>query len=657
MANLLGIGSGALAAFQRQLTTVGHNIANVDTEGFSRQSNEFVSSTPQGLGNGYQGTGVEIQTTKRQYDSFLVDRVRTFNSSQQEFEIFHDRASQIDNVILDDNGGLNLPLQSFFDSLQDVADDPTSIPAREVALSSANILTDRFHAIDRFLDDIDAQNNAGMQTIVNELNGLAQSIAQVNTEIVSALGSFGGQQPNDLLDQRDQLVNQVSKLVSVTVNEQNDGSIGLFIGNGQSLVLGSNFNTLAVTSNLKDAEQKDIALTQVGGSVVRITEQISGGQLGGLLTFRDQVLDPTQNSLGRVAIGIADALNREHITGMDLDGQLGGNFFDTPSVTSIVNSSNANSNNLTVLYNNVSELTNLDYDMTFNGSAWQLRRTDTSAIVKPTSGDGSNATPFLVDGLSIEVPTGATAGDAFRIRPTHNGGQFINVTVVNARDIAIADPIISSAGGANTGTGKIGPGDWINTTVTAPTVGFPATLTFDSANNQFTTPNPASTIGTPLADIAFAYNPATDSGNPITVNVTGFGDFTFTMSGNPENGDTFVLSSNANGIGDNRNGLRLAALQRTKILLGTSGQPQASIVEAYNSLGADIGTLTQKANANLNVQDSLLAQARASQQSVSGVNLDEEAANLIRYQQAYQAAAQVITTSNVLFDSLLNAIN
>lgn len=638
MANILNIGVSALTAFQRQMNTTGHNIANVSTPGYSRQVNDFVSRPAQGSGAGFVGTGVNIAATERQYDSFLSGRVRTFTSSQQEYEVFYARALQVDDVILDASSGINNTMQNFFNAVQDVADDPTSVPARQVMLNQANLLSDRFNSLDNWLDDLRRQTNQGMETVTDELNGLAASIAGVNTEIVAALGSFSGQPPNDLLDQRDQLINQMSQLVSVSVVEQDDGSANVFIGSGQAMVVGGNASTLSVINNAEASDHKEIAINQVGGFNLVITDQLSGGQIGGLLRFRDQVLDSTQNSMGRVSIGLVDFFNQEHLTGMDLDGDLGGTFFSASSPEVLDNPNNTGS--ISVAFDNVSNLTNLDYEMDYDGATWTLRRTDTGATV-PMTGLGTVVSPFVADGISIVTDGSEVAGDSYRIRPTRNGGQDIGVLVSDARDIAAADAIIPSTGVTNTGTATITDSAWVSSVATPTKLAAPITLTFNAGTNEF--------VGTggPIS-----YNPATDSGNTLSITIAGLGDFEFTMTGTPANGDTVTLSDNTGGVGDNRNALRLGGLQNDKTLIGNT----ASFSDAYNFMVADVGTQTRQASANMNVQNRLLDQAESAQQAVSGVNLDEEAANLVRFQQAYQAAAQVVSTANRLFDSLLGAI-
>lgn len=637
MASILNTGISALNAFQRQLNTVGHNIANVNTEGYSRQQVEFRALAEPVGGVGYTGAGVEAVTIRRSYDEYLTGRVRSYTASQQEYAVFYERASRVDDVVADAASGLDRMMQEFFASIEDVSADPTSIPARNVMLNRSEVLTDRFRSLDGWMEDLRAQANRDMDTFVQEINGLGAAIADVNRRI-QEVSVNRANPPNDLLDQRDKLIDDLSGYVKVSTTPQDDGSINVFIGNGQALVVGKNANRMSVVPNATAADRMELAIDQVGGARVQVTGQITGGRLGGLLRFRDEVLDPAQNSLGLVAIGLADAFNREHRTGMDLDGDIGGDYFSLAAPELLANP--ANGGTLSASFANVADLTNHEYELVYDGSAWNLTDLTTGGNV-PLSGSGTAADPFVADGVALVVGTPPAAGDRYRLRPARAGAEAIRTLVKDTRDIAAADPVRTSAAGGNTGSGRIGPGALVNATGNTP-LAAPVTLTFDAAANAFN----LSTGG------SIPYDPASDSGSTLSVTLAGLGDFQFEMTGTPANGDQFVLSDNSGGVGDNRNALHLAALQTRKLLFGNS----ASLGDAYGYMVADVGTRTYQASANAEVQDQLLSQAEAARSAVSGVNLDEEAADLVRFQQAYSAAAQVIATANTLFDTLLGAV-
>ncbi|MGB5494769.1 MAG: flagellar hook-associated protein FlgK [Sedimenticolaceae bacterium] len=648
MAGIINSGISALNAFKRQLETTGHNIANVNTEGYSRQVVQFQTRAPQALPQGFIGSGVEVASVRRRYDDFLATRVRDYTSSHAEYDFFLQRANQVDNVIADASAGINDAMQMFFASVNDVADDPTDIAARSVMISRADQLGDRFHSLDGWFEDMRRRLNQDLERQVDEINSFARSLADVNARIRTA-GSATGGVPNDLLDERDKLIDDLSEFTSVSTVEEADGVKSVFIGTGQALVVGTTYSTMGVTNNPLAVDRKELVIQQAGGGVVTVTEQMTGGSLGGALRFRDGVLDESQNALGRVALGLASFFNAEHQTGMDLDGQLGGAFFNVASPKVVGAPSNAGS--ITVGHADFSQLTTHDYRMDFDGASWTM--TDlTSGQPVALSGTGSVADPFLVDGLRIVINS-AAAGDSYLVQPTRNGASGFDALVANERQIAAAEAVTTSSNPANSGTGLIGPGALTARAGAgagpAPPVGI--TLAYQAGNQLAITVPPGAQFvdasGAPIGG-SVAYL----SGETYRVDVPGLGIFDFDMTGAPAVGDSFSLSDNVDGIGDNRNARRLADLQTANLMLGGT----ASFATTYGALVADVGTKTQQASSNAGVQERLLAQAQAAKDEVSGVNLDEEAADLVRFQQAYQAAAQVINVANSLFDTLLGAV-
>jgi flagellar hook-associated protein 1 FlgK len=546
MAGIINIGVSALAAFKRQMETTGHNIANVNTPGYSRQVVSFDARPPQISAQGSVGSGVDVSSVQRRYDEFLATRVRDYNASYQEFSAYEQRARQIDSVLADASAGIDDMLQKFFASVNDVANDPTSIAARTVMLDRAEQLAGRFNALDGWLEDIRHNLNRDLENQVDEVNSLARSLAQVNARVTSLSGTPGGI-PSDVLDERDRLIDRLSEFTSISTLEQADGAMNVFIGSGQALVVGSNYNTLGLANNAAAPDHKEIVINQAGGLTVNVTAQMSGGSLGGLLRFRDEVLDQSQNALGRVALGLAASFNEVHRSGMDLDGDLGGDFFALGAPQVLANSGNAGAGPVTVALGDVAALTTHEYELRFDGGSWTLTDLHDGSAVSML-GTGVAGDPFLADGMEIVVGA-AVAGDSYRLRPTRAGASGIGLLVGNPRDIAAADPV-------------------------------------------------------------------------------------------------------AGGVGDNRNARRLADLQSANLMIGGT----ATIAGTYGALVAEVGTRTQQASSSAGVQKHLLGQAESAKSEISGVNLDEEAADLVRFQQAYQAAAQVISVANSLFDSLLAAV-
>jgi flagellar hook-associated protein 1 FlgK len=640
---VLGTATSGLLAFQRSLSTTGHNIANASTPGYSRQRVEVGTQTPQSSGAGFIGSGVKATTVTRMYDQFLVDRVRTSTASVNSLDIYSQYASRVADLLGDADAGLNGSLETFFNSMQTLANDPTSIPARQLVLSEGEGLVARFQYLGDQLRNTRKEVNGQLDNLVQEVNTLSQGIADINKEIVTAIGRSGGQPPNDLLDTRDQLLDQLSALVSVSRVEQDDGALNVFIGNGQSLVTGYNAATLSVQGDGFDATEMNIMYT-VGGVSSDITANVSGGKLGGLLSLRDEVLDAAQNALGRVAVVLGTELNAQQALGMDLDGSLGGDLFSlgTPQVSG--HTINTGTGTVTASFDNatINALTIEDYIISYDGAAWNLTDADGNAVTM--AGAGTLASPFNADGLNIVVGGAPAAGDRYMIRPTRAASDDIGVAISNVRAIAAAAPVqITEATNASGLPTNAGTGGLAYSGVSS---GFSAlagniTLTFNSGTNELSYTDGGAVNGT------LAYNPATDSGTSFTL-----AGVNFTVTGTPTNGDSFVLGNNASGSGDNSNALLLAGLQAGLTVENGTTNFQG----AYAQLISDVATKAHQAEIGHTIQQSMFRQAQGDRDALSGVNLDEEAANLLRFQQAYQAMAQVVTVADSMFQSLLSAV-
>ena len=649
---LLGIGSSGLLAFQRSINTIGNNIANVNTEGYSRQSVELSSRQPQVSGFGFSGTGVDVVTIRRSFDAFIETSVRNGTSSTAEYEAFNRLAVQLDNVMADADAGMSASIQRFFSAMQDVADSPATPAARQVLFSEADQLADHFNELAAYIENTRGQVNSEIRGGVNEINRITQNIAEMNQAIVVASGQSGGQPPNDLLDQRDALIRDLSEYVNVSTVKQDDGAINILVGKGQLLVRGNNASSL--TTYIKDGDPNQLGIAIDGGNSANIpvTEQLIGGRLGGVLNFRDRMLDPASNSLGRVAIGIGTMMNVQNSRGMDLDGALGVNMFRTGQPDVLVRQGVAG--NVSVTFDDVTALTNLDYTLSYDGAVWDLTRNDNGQSVA-MSGSGTAVDPFIVDGLAIEINAAPANGDSYTLRPTRNGAVDMQMVLANSNLIAAAAPVRSLSASANTGNGVISAGvvNDINNAAFQTTAGQltpPVLVRFTGANSYDIYDN--TNAGAPvLLEAGIAYNPAT--GAELFPSPGGL-DYGYRMkiTGAPAAGDEFSTEYNTGGTGDNRNALLMSGLSSAKLLNGGT----ASFAESYNGLVADVGTGTRQSELNALAQQRLLDQSMATRESVSGVNLDDEAANLVRFQQAYQAAAQVISTASSLFDTLLNAV-
>ncbi|TAN50569.1 MAG: flagellar hook-associated protein FlgK [Methylococcaceae bacterium] len=555
---ILDIVTSGVQTFQRSLQTISHNVTNVNTEGYSRQRTELVQRLPNFTGAGYMGNGVESVTIRRSYDEFLAKQIRTDVSSQGQLEVFNRLAKQVDNFTADSATSLNSTMQRFFDSIHEVADNPTSIAARQVMLGNTSDFVDRLKTIDGRLSDLRNEVNTSIKSAIDEVNGMASSIARLNDQIVQAFTL--GQPPNDLLDQRDNLVESISKKVGVSIIPEKDGAIDVVIGNGQPLVLGSLATTLQASSGglYKDPFNVEISIVNGSGRGTIVTNGITGGELGGLLNVRSQILDPAQNALGAMAVGVIGDMNVAHQQGYDLNGNKGQPLFSPENVAFDAYPLTGVTNRLSITLGDpppaaatiptANGLTGSDYLLTYNGANYTITRLSDNTRVY----NDAELPTSQIDGMTFAVPNGAlSAGDNFLIQPARH---VIPAITLNAA--VMADPKLVAA------------------------------------------------------------------------------------------------SSSDVAVGDNKNALAMAALPQGKYL----GNSSSTYQEAYNALVGTVATRTHTSEINLETQTKLLDQAKEARSGVSGVNLDEEAANIIQYQQSYQAAAQMVSVVNQMFESLMGAV-
>lgn len=626
MPDILNTSLTGLLAFRNALATTSHNIANVNTDGYSRQRVNLGTMPATNVGVGYIGRGVQTEGVVRILDQYRVDSLRTNVSEQARLGTFNDLASGIDSLLASPDSGLSQPLQDFFSALQTVADNPSSVSARQVALSQANVLSDRFSTLNARLESQDGEVNARLSSAVSEVNGLAESVADLNTAIREARAATGGAPPNDLLDQRDQVLQELSARVSVELVEQNDGSVSVFVGNGQALVLGGDASELALVPGEYPAASPQIAMRTATGTIMPVGT-LSGGEIGGLLDFRREMLDPTRNSLGQIAAGLTEAMNAQHRDGMDLDGNLGTDFFSVGAPEVSAGLSNTGTGDISVQISDAGSLTSSDYLLSYSGGAYSLTRAD-SGVAVPMSGSGTGLDPFTAEGLSLVINSAPADGDSFMLRPTNSAAAGFALQIDDPRALAAALPVVSNAALSNTGNGTIQNDAIVD--VTDPALQDPVTI-------EFLDPGNYSINGAG----SFAYTPDA----PIEVN-----GWRVDISGAPAAGDSFSVTSNVGGVGDNRNALALSDALDGGIFSGGT----VNVQERFESLVSEVATATRRSGINLAAQNVITEQAVIDQLSVSGVNLDEEAADMLRFQQAYQATAQMIGVADVLFQTVLS---
>lgn len=715
---ILSIGQSALSAAQVGVTTTGHNIANATTPGYSRQQVLQSAAPGQNAGFGYVGSGTQVASVTRVYNEFLANQVLSAQTSSSRLSTYSTQITQIDNALADANAGVSPALQDFFTGVQNASTDPNSAAARQALLSSGEALASRFQGLSERISETLQSVNGKIGAAVTDINVAASRIANLNDAIEKAQAG-GNLKANDLLDQRDVAVSDLSKQIKVSVVQQGE-SYNVFIGNGQPLVVGTKLTALIATNSPTDPSHLSVASKTTGGIVTQLDENaLPGGVLGGLFEFRKQTLDVAQNTLGRLATNLAATFNAQHALGQTQTGATGGAFFNagTPAVSP--DSRNTGSGTVTASIGNPAALTTSDYQLEYvsaSSPSYKLTRLSDGNV---STFNAASALPSTVslDGVDIAIAGTPVAGDRFLIRPVANGASGFSVAIRDKADIALGAPAVTSATTANAGTGTVSPATvksvallpgGLSLTYAGTTLsGFPAnvgvavtdlgtppatrnyapgaTVTYN-AGEQISIGGVSTVFGSPGGTLpanisvpgpgaTLTYNATSKSitGFPVPLNIIvtangtsttyapgtvvpytpgatlAFGGVSLAISGSPADGDTFKVGPNPNGQGDNRNALLLGKLQTANTLDNGTTTFQGS----YSQLVSNVGNKAHELQATGLAATSLLEQSVAAQQSESGVNLDEEAANLLRYQQAYQAAGKLMQTASTLFDVLL----
>jgi flagellar hook-associated protein 1 FlgK len=715
--SILNVGKSALTAAQIGLTTTGHNIANASTPGYTRQVVTQSAVAGEDSGYGFIGKGTEVSDVQRMYNEFLTDRVIAAQTNASQLNAYYGQILQINNLLADTTAGLSPALQNFFKSVQNLSDDPNGAAARQSLLSTAESLVARYQSLDGQLKEIGQGINGQIESSVGMINVYAKQIGDLNESIEKSISSSGGKIPNDLLDQRDLAIAELSKEVKVTVVKQGN-TYNVFMGNGQPLVVSNKISTLSTTMSPTDPSRMEVAFTNNGKtSVLAESAFAGGGSLGGLFEFRSKTLDSAQNALGRIALVFAESFNAQHQLGQTQTGTLGSKFFNVGSPQVTPSTANLGAGTVTATIKNTAALTTSDYRLQYVPASGV-----TPPSVKITRLSDGQVTSFpppsaVIDGVEFNLTGTPAMNDDFLVRPTANGASNISVAIVGTESIAAAAPIRSNAPVTNAGTGKISapvvssaalmspvaltydlgtnsftgfPADKPVTvtvpgsppTVTTYAAGAPvpytagATISFGGVNAQVSgalADGATVTLGPPTATLTYNGTAKTLTGFPpnlpVTVELNGasttyapgtpvpyasgakisVGGISFSVSGNPGDGDQFSLTANTNGLGDSSNALLLAGLQTAKLLDNGTSTYQGS----YSQLVNQVGNKTRELEATSTAAEKMYTQTVNAQQEESGVNLDEEATNLIRYQQAYQAAAKVMQTASQLFDTLL----
>ncbi len=678
MAGLIGTGLTGVLSHQAALNTTANNITNANTPGYSRQEVQFETQAGQRTGAGTIGSGVSISNIRRMANEYLTQQLREDSTLNSEQKALNSELSRLDNLLGGEDTGLNKALNNFFAAMQNAAEDPTSLPQRQLVLSEGQQVVNRFQGLNEELVQQRESIKTQMQQGVKDANSLLKSIAELNLSISESPGIAQGRMPLELMDQRDEKLRELSELVSIKVSETEGSQVNVSLANGLSLVTGNNSAEFATRTSADDPSRLEFTLESSGRTML-VDDQVKGGKLGGLRRFDQEALKPAFDELGRLAIALSASINHQHEIGMDLEGDLGGNFFSDINSAAVersrvvANSNNAQPKNaqLAVEITDSTELPAGTWSLQFSGDGRNFELIDTGSgeTVRQGRLPDPVQSEISMPGFNVRVEGGQfNAGDKYLIQPSRNAAENIGMNIRREEDLAFASPIRASGADENSGTAQINQGKMLN--VRNPNTnglleGFrnsgelangPVTISFDNDG--------AGDIGFVVEDkdgnelfsdddVAWDYDP--QKINRFFSSDPRAGDeyqgYQFEITGEPANGDVFTIDFNKNGISDNRNSEYLAALGTASTMNGGS----QNFTEGYAGLVEDIGVKTRQSQLDKDASSTLLEQSNNQRESVSGVNLDEEAGRLIQYQAAYNASSKVMSVAQDLFNTLLQS--
>ena len=621
---ILSIANSALAAAYTALRTTGNNIANANTPGYTRQAVELVPQQGSFSGNTYLGQGVAVADVKRVYDAFLIQQTNQATALASATEVRYQQLSQLQATFSDPSNGVGATINQFFSAMQELTQRPADPSARQALLSAASQMALRFNDAGSRIQEFRNTTDRQLQLEVSNVNRATAEIAQLNDKITLAVGS--GLSPNDLLDQRDSAIRRLSESLQVSTVTQSDGSVNLFLANGQALVVGNQRNPVTLTTDTADPQELRVAVN-IGSQLYAIDpSRVGGGRIAGLLQFRTEDLPRLENDLGRLAVSLAEAVNAQHRLGNDRNGVAGGDFFKPIAATAYPASGNGNpSTQIAVSFADATQLQASDYRVEFRSGQYTLTRLADGA-------SWSSGTPdFTQDGLSISLTNTPPAdGDSFLIQPLRSASRSLALAITQPAQVAAALPIASSLPAGNAGTAVVT--DLSVLSPRAANLADAAAITFGAGNTYTITSGLVTQTGT--------FTP----GQPISFD----NRWTVTLGGTPQAGDVVNIGANSGAIGDNRNLLKLTQLQNASMIDG------APLSAAFAALVARVGGDVQSAQLVDAAQRGIRDGALLAESSVSGVNLDEEASRLMQYQQQYQAAAKLIATAKAMFDEIMS---
>ncbi|WP_282115419.1 flagellar hook-associated protein FlgK [Pseudoalteromonas arctica] len=662
--NLLNIASSGVRASSELLQTTSKNIANVNTVGYVRERTEFTTMVDNQVGRG---------ETYRLLNEFAQSQLNRDTSNKSFFDQFITEANRVDTIFSEESNNLSTGINSLFNNVQEALNQPSSTVARSLVMTDAQSLIDQMDRLSGIVLDQKSIVNEQLEIFSDEANSLIQSISTLNQNIAAVNGTNNAADASSTYNERDKAIRDLSELIDIETLDGPNGEKLVFMGTGEAVVMQNGaFNLFSMTGD-PDPNFKEFTLDVNGGKAVPLEVDVSKlkGKIGGLLAFRDDILVPAQNQIGQMGLAIADAFNEQNKLGMDATGQLGGNIFNIPTVGAYAYQANTGTAGMTATVEpgKGSELPASDFIITYTGNANEvsIQPIDNKgdplgqpSLADISSGviDSSTITSGESFGLQVNVSGAGVEGDQFQIKLNSDSASSITLATGRAEDLALASPIRTANSIDNTGTATISAGEV--TSVTSG--GFTSTpgltngeitlvktgnaneyqITDNSGTNTFTITPPAKGM-------------LSQAGAPFDT----YG-FDFDIEGTPATGDTFTLEFNEGGFDDNRNGLKLADLQngelvRLNVETTATADNHKTFNQAYSGLVSDVGVVTGQAITSGAAFDALAQQSEAWYESLSGVNLDEEAANLLRFQQSYSASAQVLAAAQEIFDTLLNA--
>ncbi|HEV3020479.1 MAG TPA: flagellar hook-associated protein FlgK [Burkholderiaceae bacterium] len=629
---LFSIGSSALNAAYTALQTAGNNIANANTPGYSREIVDFTAQVETGLSGNYIGQGVAVESVTRQYNQLLTQQVDLAQSASSQADAHATLLNQVNNLFSSTTGGLGAVVNQFFSQIQTLTQQPGNLAVRQSVLSSAQQMAASFNDAYSQLQQMQQSANQQIGQQISTVNSATAQIAKLNDQI--ALATSAGGSPNQLLDQRDQAIKTLNQSIGVTTMAQSDGSINVFLADGQPLVVGDQVTQMGMGTDPSNPQNVTVG-TKAGNTIVPLSvTNTGGGDIGALMQFSLQDVPAVQNQIGRLAVAVSSQFNQQSQLGQDSNGAPGVNLFSTLSPTVIASTTNATSGGapaetVTATFSDPTQLQASDYRLQVVGGQYHLTRLSDGQQTTLSSLPG---TPATVDGITFSVTGTATNGDSFTIEPVRTGAGNLAVSIGQPQQIAAASPVRASIASTDTGSLSV-----LSLSVTGPNRN--ANLTH-SVNLSFTSPTSYT-----LTD---STNGATSSGTYTAGQPIAFNGWSLTLLGTPATGDSVSVGANTGGTGDNTNALALAQLQNANVVGGTS------LGSGYAAVVAQVGTMTANAQADQQNQQTILQNAQNAQSAVAGVNLDQEAASLLQYQQQYQAAAKVISIASTLFDQILS---